>query len=295
MFGLPAGFSASNLGWSLYEFRDDYDELGQTAHTKLITDYYAEFFSKCIRDNNSTTEILVQKGHGNTDHAYWGIPELQDSRESEMYWRSDAGADIAAEYAASLALSYLNFHTTDEAKYSAYLEKAKELYAFSERVNTPLNEWGVNKDETQMNAEYPGFYDSREANDDMAWAAAWIALASKEAGNEEDFNTYKSKSSAKLSTIDWGWGGSGFGWGRVITGITQTWGASLVNAAYLGGSWDKVTSFVNSECTGSGYKDTNAWGQTRYNCGYQTIALAAANHSESGVNTDNVKAGVNHR
>lgn len=289
MFGLPAGFSASNLGWSLYEFRDDYDELGQTAHTKLITDYYAEFFSKCIRDNTGTTEILVQKGHGNTDHAYWGIPELQDSRESEMYWRSDAGADIAAEYAASLALSYLNFHTTDEAKYSKYLEKAKELYAFSERVNTPLNEWGVNKDETQMNAEYPGFYDSREANDDMAWAAAWIALASKEAGNDEAFNTYKSKSSTKLSAIDWSWGGSGFGWGGYHWNNVDM-GASLVNAAYLGGSWDKVTSFVNSECTGSGYKDTNAWGQTRYNCGYQTIALAAANHSESGVNTDNVKS-----
>lgn len=289
MFGLPAGFSASNLGWSLYEFRNDYDELGQTAHTKLITDYYAEFFSKCIRDNNGTTEILVQKGHGNTDHAYWGIPELQDSRESEMYWRSDAGADIAAEYAASLALSYLNFHTTDEAKYSKYLEKAKELYAFSERVNTPLNEWGVNKDETQMNAEYPGFYDSREANDDMAWAAAWIALASKEAGNDEAFNTYKSKSSTKLSAIDWSWGGSGFGWGGYHWNNVDM-GASLVNAAYLGGSWDKVTSFVNSECTGSGYKDTNAWGQTRYNCGYQTIALAAANHSESGVNTDNVKS-----
>lgn len=282
MFGLPAGFSASNLGWSLYEFRDDYDELGQTAHTKLITDYYAEFFSKCIRDNNDTTEILVQKGHGNTDHAYWGIPELQDSRESEIYWRSDAGADIAAEYAASLALSYLNFHTTDEAKYSAYLEKAKELYAFSERVNTPLNEWGVNKDETQMGAQYPGFYASDSAQDDQAWAAVWIAVASNEAGNSSDYNNYKQKASNKLNGLGNGWGG--YHWNNVALG------AKCANAAYLGGSWNDVTSFVNSECTGPGYKDTNAWGQTRYNCSYQTIALAAANHSESGVNTDNVKS-----
>lgn len=282
MFGLPAGFSASNLGWSLYEFRDDYDELGQTAHTKLITDYYAEFFSKCIRDNNDTTEILVQKGHGNTDHAYWGIPELQDSRESEMYWRNDAGADIAAEYAASLALSYLNFHTTDEAKYSKYLEKAKELYAFSERVNTPLNEWGVNKDETQMDAQYPGFYASDSAQDDQAWAAVWLAVASNEAGNSSDYNNYKQKASNKLNGLSNGWGG--YHWNNVALG------AKCANAAYLGGSWNDVTSFVNSECTGPGYKDTNAWGQTRYNCGYQTIALAAANHSESGVNTDNVKS-----
>ncbi|MCM1007644.1 MAG: glycoside hydrolase family 9 protein [Ruminococcus flavefaciens] len=282
MFGLPAGFSASNLGWNLYEFREDYDELGQTAHTKMITDYYAEFFSKCIRNNNGTTEILVQKGHGNTDHAYWGIPELQDSREDQMYWRSNAGADIAAEYAASLALSYLNFHTTDEAKYSAYLEKAKELYEFSERVNTPLNEWGVNKDETQMSSQYPGFYASDSEQDDQAWAAVWIAVASNEAGNSSDYNSYKQKASAKLSGLGNGWGG--YHWNNVALG------AKCANAAYLGGSWNDVTSFANSECTGSGYKDTNAWGQSRYNTGYQTIALAAANHSESGVNTDNVKS-----
>lgn len=282
MFGLPAGFSASNLGWSLYEFRSDYDELGQTAHTKLITDHYADFFSQCIRDNNGTTEVLVQKGHGNTDHAYWGIPELQDSRESEMYWRSNTGADIAAEYAASLALSYLNFHTTDEAKYSAYLEKAKELYAFSEKVNTPLNEWGVNKDETQQGAQYPGFYASDSAQDDQAWAAAWLAIACNEAGDTTGYDNYKSKASNKLNGLGNGWGG--YHWNNVALG------AKCANAAYLGGSWGDVTNFVNSECTGSGYKDTNAWGQSRYNCGYQTIALAAANHSESGVNTNNVKS-----
>ena len=39
-FGLPAGYSASMLGWGYYEFKDSYDSLGQTAHLKKITDYF---------------------------------------------------------------------------------------------------------------------------------------------------------------------------------------------------------------------------------------------------------------
>lgn len=303
MFGLPAGFSASNLGWSLYEFRSDYDELGQTAHTKLITDHYAEFFSKCAKldSNGNITEILVQKGHGNTDHAYWGIPELQDSRmssidisndkivnppakthlDNQMYWRSNTGSDIAAEYAASLALSYLNFHTEDEDTYSHYLDMAKKFYAYSERVNSVLNENGVNIDEWD-GKQFKGFYSSDGFNDDQAWAAAWLAIACNEAGDTTGYDNYKSKASNKLNGLGNGWGG--YHWNNVALG------AKCANAAYLGGSWGDVTNFVNSECTGSGYKDTNAWGQSRYNCGYQTIALAAANHSGSGVDTNNVKS-----
>lgn len=286
MFGLPAGFSASTLGWSIYEYRDDvYDALNQTPHAKLITDHYADFFSQCIRTGaDGKTEVLVQKGDGNIDHAYWGIPELQELTEEEQrtkynHWRNDTGADIAAEYAAALAQSYVNFHNTGEAKYDTYLEKAIDLYNFSKAVNKPLNEWKVNKDETQMDAEYPGFYASDGCNDDQAWAACWLALAMKEKYGEDSdqYKNYKSEANQKAGSLDNAWGG--YHWNNVHTG------AMLVNAAYLGGSWDKVKSFVDG-CNGDGYKDTNAWGQSRYNTGYQTIVLAAANHPESGVTAE---------
>ncbi|MGN0580961.1 MAG: glycoside hydrolase family 9 protein [Ruminococcus sp.] len=283
VFGLPAGFTASNLGWSLYEYRDDYDTLGQTAHTKVITDYYADFFYRSVKldSDGKVSELLVQKGHGNTDHAYWGIPELQDQRKaSEMYWRSNTGSDIAAEYAAALALSYLNFHETDEAKYAEYLDMAKKLYEYSERVNSALNESGVNIDELDT-SEYPGYYKSDDYKDDQAWAAAWLAIASQKAGNDGEYNTYKSKCQSLLNGGMYDWGG--YHWNNV------KYGASLVNAAYLGGDWGTVTGFINTNCTGNNYLVQNEWGCARYNTGYQTIALAAANHSESGVNVDNVK------
>ena len=284
IFGLPAGFSASNLGWSLFEYRNDFDKLGQTAHAKVLTDYYADFFYRSVKlgSDGNVAELLVQKGHGNTDHAYWGTPELQNQREaSEMYWRSNTGSDIAAEYAAALALSYLNFHDTDEAKYAGYLDMAKKLYAYSESVKSALNESGVNIDESD-NSEFPGYYKSDDYKDDQAWAAAWLALASQESGNDSDYNTYKSKCQSLLNGGMYDWGG--YHWNNV------KYGASLVNAAYLGGDWGSVTSFVNTNCTGNDYLVQNEWGCARYNTGYQTIALAAANHSESGVNVDNIKA-----
>lgn len=274
MFGLPAGFSASNLGWSLYEFRDDYDKLGQTAHTKVITDYYSDFFMKCVKldENGDVKELLVQKGHGNTDHAYWGIPEGQPDRSKEMYWVSNTGSDIAAEYAAALTLSYLNFHKTDEERYGKYLEMAEKLFAYSIKVDNCLNEKGINIDEKDT-SQYPGYYSSDDYKDDQAWAAAWLAVATKE-------DSYRSKCQSLLNGGMYDWGG--YHWNNV------KYGAMCVNAAYLGGSWDGVKQFVNTNCTGTGYLNQNEWGCSRYNTGYQTIALAAANHAESGVNAKTV-------
>ena len=43
-FGLPAGYTASTLGWGYYEFKDSYDALGQTAHLQALTDRFCDFF-----------------------------------------------------------------------------------------------------------------------------------------------------------------------------------------------------------------------------------------------------------
>ena len=280
MFGLPAGFSASTLGWSLYEFREQYDALNQTAHTKVITDHYADFFNKCIRTNSETgkDEILVQKGHGNTDHAYWGIPEGQTqdkfAKDSIEYWVSGTGADIASEYAAALALSYLNFYDTasedEKPIYAEYLATAKRFYQYALDNPRCLNEDNINVDEINPG----GYYISSDYKDDMAWAAAWLSIASTKANNSTDANEYKEDCQELLKNVMHDW--NGYHWDSV------KYGASLVNAAYLGGSWDTVAGFVNEQCKGSGYKNTNEWGCARYNTGYQTIGLIAAKHQENG-------------
>jgi len=289
MFGLPAGFSASTLGWSLKEYRAEFDSLGQTPHIKMIIDHYAEFFNNAVRYNADGTvkEILVQKGHGNTDHAYWGMPEGQPSREDQMYWKSDTGSDVAAEYAAALALAYINFHDTDETKYRGYLETAKKLYEYSRRVDKALNEENINIDETDKN-QYPGYYKSNQYADDQAWAASWIAVADSEA--EYNGTSYKVEAQSRLTSDDingWDWGG--YHWNNVRHG------AEFVLAAYLGESWDNVKNFVNSKGSdwkGDRYKYPDEWGASRYNSGFQTVALAAVHQAETKSNVDISRAEI---
>jgi len=281
MFGLPAGFSASTLGWSLKEYRAEFDSLGQTPHIKKILDHYAEFFKNAVRYNEDGTvkEILVQKGHGNTDHAYWGMPEGQPSREDQMYWKSDTGSDVAAEYAAALALAYINFHDTDETKYGEYLETAKKLYEYSRRVDKALNEENINIDETDK-SQYPGYYKSNQYADDQAWAASWIAVADSSAKYNE--TSYEEEAKNRLNSDDingWDWGG--YHWNNVRHG------AEFVLAAYLGESWDNVKNFVNSmgsDWKGDRYKYPDEWGASRYNSGFQTVALAAVHQAKTNSN-----------
>ena len=89
-----------------------------------------------------------------------------------MIW-SDKGSDIAAEYAASLALSYLNFYHDDlpeaeKTKYRNHLAAAKKLYDFATTANR----------EKYSNSFYPSGSD----NDDKALAAGWLYLATVKEG-----------------------------------------------------------------------------------------------------------------
>ncbi len=301
MFGLPQGYSASMLGWSYYEFKDAYEALGQTEHLKLITEHFCDFFVQAIRNNNGTTEILVQKGAGNPDHQFWGAPELQvgeysrmdevelegdaatgwpdgkKTLENEMFWRS-TGGDIAAEYAAALALAYLNFYDenapkAEKDKYNGYLAKAIEFYNFAQGKDA-LNEWGVNKDETATGKKYPGFYSSDSAVDDRAWAAGWLYLAT---------NTQAYKDACSNATPGWA-----FSWNDVKL-------AAACVYAHVNGdtsdAWSEVRSFltgangINSNLKSDGYFCRDAWGSARYNAALQMVALVAAKYNSSEAQT----------
>ncbi|HAP78998.1 MAG TPA: hypothetical protein DCQ78_02230 [Ruminococcus sp.] len=133
MFGLPQGYSASTLGWSYYEFKDAYNALGQTSHFKTISEHFCEFFKNSTKLDGSgnVSSFCYQKGDGTLDHEYWGKPENQESAQGvrKMFWTSSGASDIAAEYAAALAINYLNFGNAEDLKY------AEALYKFSTQYN----------------------------------------------------------------------------------------------------------------------------------------------------------------
>lgn len=262
MFGLPQGYTASTLGWSYYEFGDAYDELGQTEHYKTIMEHFCDFFvaSTQLNADGSINRLLWQKGNGDQDHEYWGRPEDQKdgSRDSDdMYWINSSdtyGGDIAAEYAASLALAYLNFYDPDmpqeeKTKYEGYLETAKKLYAFAQSHTSPAQ---------------ISFYNSSGTDDDRAMAAGWLYLATvKEGTPVEEYKNFNAANSDPSNA-------QAYSWDSVILGAAAA-------KAHITGEWSavsgKVKGFMKSDYW---YPSWGSWGTARYNAAMQFVALAAA-------------------
>ena len=252
MFGLPQGYTASVLGWSYYEFKDAYNATGQAEHLKMISDHFNEFFKNSTKlSGDSVSSFLYQKESGVTDHNYWGSPENQENVQGKrkMYWTSNGASDIAADYAASLALSYLNFGNEEDLKY------AKALYKFSTQYNQVATDGPSENGQT--------FYGSTSCQDEQANAAGWLYLAT---GEEQYKNDCASKQTEYLGWID-GWENRGLGAACVYAHITN--------------NWNKVNSYIGSNATGSNYLFLDKWGSARINCGMQFAALVASKNSSA--------------
>ena len=244
MFGLPQGYTASSLGWSYYEFKDAYEATGQGEHLQVITDHFCDFFKRSTKlSGNSVSKFLYQKGDGTVDHSYWGPPESQGSRK--MFWTSNSASDIAADYAAALALNYINFGNAEDLKY------AEALYNFSTQHNAVATD-GPN-----------GFYKSSGCQDEQANAAGWLYIATK---NEKDKNDCASKQTQYLGWVD-GWDNRGLGAACVYAHIT--------------GDWGKVNSYIGGQASGSNYLFMDKWGSARLNTTMQFCALAATKNSNA--------------
>lgn len=241
MFGQPQGYAASTLGWSYYEFKDAYEATGQGAHLKVITDKFAKFFRDATELNgNTVSRVLIEKGDGDSDHAYWGAPETQ-SGNRRMLWTTGGAANVTAEYAAALAANYVNFGNADDLKY------AKALYDFSK------------KDKSFYSAGT--FYDAHwtGSDDELAWAAGWLYLATKDQSYLNDLKNCPTAYSVHS------WESVQLGAAILKGEITGDWGS----AAELG------------KFQGNNYYFANEWGSARHNATAQLCSLVAAKYNKA--------------
>ncbi len=247
-FGLPAGYTASVLNWSYYEFKDAYTNSGLTSHLQMLTDHFCEFFkASTTLSGDSVSSFVYQVGEGHADHDYWGPPEKQDASSRQIFKTSNSASDIAAEYAAALAANYVNFGKAEDLKY------AKALFNFSTKNNSFA---------TEGTTDF--YYDPQWASykDDQAWAAAWLYLATKD-------NSYKSFLDNIMSS-EYQWGiYNCMGWNNAEMG------AACLQAE-IEGDWSKVTDCIGRKGGGSNnYFFDQKWGSARYNCSAQMAALVA--------------------
>ena len=263
-FGLPAGYTASTLGWGYYEFKDSYDALGQTSHLRTITDYFAQYFKDCTTLSNGTvTNFVYQVGNADQDHAEWCAPEDQSDASRQVYQTSNGASDIAAGYAAALAVNYINFGNAEDLSY------AKALYEFSVKYNKTAED-GIGD-----------FYRSYDYYDDQAWAAGWLYLATKDNTYKTFLNTFMNASNqGKSGNSGCQWGVySPMSWNNVSLGSAILQGEITGNAS----DWSKVTTYLNQKCNSeSTYYCEDSWGSCRYNTAMQMAALATSKYAQSG-------------
>ncbi len=258
-FGLPAGYSAATLGWGYYEFKDAYDSLGQTAHLKEITNRFCKYFKDCtVLSGDTVSKFCYQigEGGGGNDHGYWGPPETQESIKGsrKAFWTSNGASDIAAEYAAALAVNYLNFGNAEDLKY------AEALYKFSTQYNQCATD-GTN-----------GFYTSDTYEDDQAWAAGFLYLATKD-------DKYKSFMDNFFATGNRQWGEvyTPLGWSNAESGAAALYGE-------IAGDWKWANSYVSKNCTDKStfwMPSWASWGSARTNTAMQLVAMVISKHTDN--------------
>lgn len=279
-FGLPQSYSASTLGWSYYEFRDSYVNVGEQEHMESILRHFTDYFLRStFRDKKGdVVAFCYQVGDGSTDHNYWGAPELQTTARPVWFATSETPAsDQCAGAAAALATSYLNFKETDPAYAKECLDTAVALYDFAVK-NRGLGFSG-------------GFYNSSYDEDEMSWAAVWLNICT---GKEsyindicaiDDQGNYTGYMEAIIKTTsstwqniwvhswDTVWGGV-FAKLAPITNDPLHWYIFRWNLEYWSGvQHENASDSTYLEKTPAGFGVISTWGSARYNAAAQMCAL----------------------
>ncbi len=249
-FGITAGYSGTTLGWAYYEYKDVFDKLGQTGHLKLLTDHFCKYFKDCTTlSGGNVTDFVYQIGDGDADHnTYWGPPEKQDSSSRKVFRTSSGASDVAAEYAAALAVNYLNFGNEEDLTY------AKALYDFSKKYNQCATQ-GVTP-----------FYESKGCDDDQAFAAGFLYLATKEDKYNEALKSYAGNPS---NNPNWD-----YCWDKVAIG------ASILNGE-INGDFGIASNYAKQKYNNpNSWYCLNSWGAARYNTAAQFTGLLLTKYKQ---------------
>ncbi|MCL6589606.1 MAG: glycoside hydrolase family 9 protein [Firmicutes bacterium] len=266
-FGLPQVYASSTLGWAYYEFKDTFIATGQDGYMLNILKHFTDYYLKCYPNN---TTFHYQCGDGQTDHAYWGPPELQTTAVTTRptlftATTSTPASDVCGSAAASLALMYLNYQDRDATYANRCLTAAKNLYAFGKsthKVGGSLSQSG-------------GFYGSTTDLDDLSWGAIWLYLATNNASYLTDVDAYMTEKG--VLTPD---GGQGYSnhwthcWDDVFAGVFVKLAQVSANTQYANIARENLTYFMTAApTTRAGETFINSWGALRYTAAECMLAL----------------------
>ncbi|MBR5976005.1 MAG: glycoside hydrolase family 9 protein [Clostridiales bacterium] len=266
-FNLPMAYTASVLGWSVYEDKDAYEESNQLTYALENIRWANEYFIKC---HVSDEKYFYQVGNGSSDHSWWGpaeCVEYQMDRPSYFVDGSHPGSAVTGETATSLAVCSILFKDVDPAFSTECLEHAKSLYAFADKYKSDAGYTAAD-----------GFYNSWSGYyDELCWAGVWLYRAT----GDNDYLA-KAKEYYPKANQDFNWA---LCWDDVHIGaaviLAQETGESTYTSAvekHLDFWTTGTSSGDRITYTPKGLAWLDSWGSLRY---ATTTAFVAAVYSES--------------
>jgi|GEM_PF-95848 len=178
-FNLPMSYTASMLGWTLYEYGSAVENAAQKEELENNLNFILEYLANCW---NGTTYVY-QIGDGGADHSWWGPVEVihkeANAGNRPTYSASSGLSAVMAQTAAALALGSKLLGN------QAYLNKAKSLFAKADADRSDANYTAAN-----------GFYNSWSGPiDELMWAAIWLYIAT-------DDSTYLTKAESYVALLN---------------------------------------------------------------------------------------------
>jgi hypothetical protein len=163
-------YTASMLGWALYEYPAGFQTAGQTTIAKNNLKFVLDYLVAC----NKGSTYVYQVGDGGADHVWWGPVEVIEKKMTRPYYATGNCSAAAGQAAAALAIGSIVIGN------SAYLTNAKALYSMAESAKSDAGYTAAN-----------GYYNSWSGYyDELVWAAIWIYLASGESTYLTKAETY---------------------------------------------------------------------------------------------------------
>lgn len=245
--GLTAGFTASSLGWTYYEYQDQFEKTGTAEHYQIIMDYFCDFFkASTTLSNGEVTSFVYEMGNDGSDHSTWCAPEtMWDRGTSETYSTTNGASNVAAQYAAALAQNYMISGNEEDLTY------ATALYNFAAKYRT------MTYDEST--------YSDKDVQDDISWAAGWMYLAT----GEDAYLTENSKYTSSKND-----------WTNDYCYANAWLGAAIINAE-ITGNWSNAVNYIDSKVNANQnqFYVMNSWGSARHNTLMQLCAMVCTKHS----------------
>lgn len=270
-FNLPMAYTASMLGWAVYEYKDAFTKSGQLNYILDNIKWTTDYLIKC---HPQPDVYYYQVGNGNADHAWWGPAEaMAMDRPSYKVDKSSPGSAVVAQASAALAVASIIFKDIDNAYSKECLKHSKELFQFAQSTKSDSGYTAAN----DFYKSWSGFYD------ELSWAGAWLHIATKDTAYLEKAQEYSSKwgTEPQSTTIAYKWSHCWddvhYGAALLIARLTKNSGIYKESLEMHLDWWTKGYNGESIQYTPKGLAWLAQWGSLRY---ATTTAFLASVYSD---------------